>query len=425
MSGGKSKVTVHALLCWVFVMFFSVLQFDLQIVQSFFTTELQKDYGLSSVGLASLSSAYFYIYILMQIPVGIMLAKYRIKYILPIAAITAGLGCVIFALSKSIWIAYLGRYLMGGGSAFAYVAMLMVIRVMLPRRYFIIFVGIGELISLAGAGLLENVFSILIFNFGWRYTMHLTGIILLFLAIIFYGLFYRYKSASENESELVKEGTFIKLKQVITNKKVLLACLYTFGMYSIVSGYASLWAVPSLKASYSFIMHAQNPDLVSANIVQMILIGIGVGSPILSWLVGRYISLTRCMYICAIIAFVLMIFLVLITVHTEFYLIIAFFAIGLICSSYVLAFPLAEQSAKPGNEAIALAVVNLFVAGGNIVLQPILGLFIDWHHEAYSSASILPINHDYNFALWVIPVMFLVSIFAIRKYISIDKRLEA
>jgi len=420
MNHNVEKITLYALLCWISVMFFSVLQFDLQLIQGFFTTELIEDFNLSSVGLANLSTSFFYVYILMQIPVGIILSKYKIKYILPISAFVAAIGCIIFGLSHELWLAYVGRFLMGGGSAFAYVAMLLVIRYMLPQKYFIILIGISEFVSLVGAGLLENVYSILIFNVGWRLTMVYTGILLLILAIIYYLLFAKYKSPKTEN--ILKESSLKQLKEVLCNKKVLLACLYGFAMYSIVSGYASLWAVPSLKASFLFISQSVNPGFVAANIVQMILIGIGIGSPILGWVTTKYFSLKYCMLVCAIISFIVMIFLVLITVHNEISLIMAFLVIGLLCSAYVLAFPLAEHSVKPGNEAIALAAVNLCVAGGNIILQPLLGSFMDWHHVHYSYNIPTLTNHDYNFALWVIPIMYLVAIISIMTFIFIDRK---
>jgi MFS family permease len=413
----KNQITPYAIICWFLALLFALMQFDLQMIQGFFTSELSQEFNLNHVGIANLSSAFFYAYLALQIPAGLLFIRYPLRYILTISSLLTALGCFVFAQAESIQIAYLGRIMMGAGCAFAYVGLLVVINQLFPAKYFPFLLGLSEFLSISGAGIMENGFAILTHDYGWRHTLVFSSIIMLLLGLCYYFLFAKLRHQSHYIEES-KTSIFTKIRQVLSNKPILLACIFGFGIFAISSGLATLWAVPLLKSAYPFVYNTTNPAATAASIAQMILIGIGVGSVLIGWLSTRF-KLANIMLICGIITLAIMIYMILIMIETKLTIALLFFLIGMTCSAYILSFSIAQKYARPGNEALAIAITNLVIVSGNIILQPLIGWLLDWHSIAVNGAVQALTVSDFNFALWVLPVVFALacwSAFALRKY---------
>jgi len=78
--------------------------------------------NVSNFGL--ISSAYFYSYALMQIPIGITVDKMGVRKPLIMASLLAGSSCLVFSLSVTPQLAAFSRLLVGAGAAFAFISCL-------------------------------------------------------------------------------------------------------------------------------------------------------------------------------------------------------------------------------------------------------------------------------------------------------------
>ena len=86
--------------------------------------ELAKKYSISSIGLGTLSACFYYPYIFMQIPVGLITDKFGPQRIMALASFFTGAACLLFALSDSFACSLIARMLMGFCGAFAFVGTL-------------------------------------------------------------------------------------------------------------------------------------------------------------------------------------------------------------------------------------------------------------------------------------------------------------
>ena len=407
------KINLYALLCWFFVIMFALMQFDLQLIQSFFVNDLSSFFHLDNIGVAKLSSSFFYAFLAMQIPAGIIFTKHKTRNVLFYAIIISGIGCLVFGDAHSLYIAYLGRILIGAGCAFAYIGLIVVINDLFDSKYFILFVGISEFLSITGAGFLENLFAYMIANLGWRETCILVAIMMLILGMLIYVSFLLLDMNRQNNQISPKgqnkDNLLLQVWNVITNKVIILSCIYGFAIYSICSGFASLWAIPLLKINYPFIYNSSNPGMESAKVAQMILIGIGFGSIVIGWLSAK-IKPVNIMIFCSSGIFILSIVFLCTHVGYEYNLMILFFIIGVMASSYILSYTISKEYAEIGQEAIAIAVTNMIIVSGTIILQPIIGWLLDLH-SSWSNHILGPLTtNDFYFALWVLPISFFIAI---------------
>lgn len=105
-----------------------VLSYGLRSVNAAIAPELVADLGLSNAALGGLTSAYFFAFAALQLPLGIWLDRYGSRRTNGILLMVAALGCAIFALADSFVMLWIGRALIGAGVAGALMSAVRVYR---------------------------------------------------------------------------------------------------------------------------------------------------------------------------------------------------------------------------------------------------------------------------------------------------------
>ena len=122
-------------ICLLAAVFYSY-DFFIRVAPSVMLHSLEKDFSIGTTGVGFLSSAYFYTYIIFQIPAGIILDKYNIKWVISGAMFLCVLGNFVFSIAPDFTIAFVGRLLMGAGSAFGFIGAAKLASMWLPSRFF-------------------------------------------------------------------------------------------------------------------------------------------------------------------------------------------------------------------------------------------------------------------------------------------------
>ncbi len=93
------------------------MSYALRSVNAVIAPELVDEFGLSHAQLGSLSSAYFFGFALLQLPLGIWLDRYGSRRTDATLLLVAAAGCLCFALAQNVAMLWLGRALVGAGVA--------------------------------------------------------------------------------------------------------------------------------------------------------------------------------------------------------------------------------------------------------------------------------------------------------------------
>ncbi len=144
--------------------------------------DLARDIQLTAADLGLLSSAYFLMFGIAQIPLGIALDHFGPKPCLLASASIAVLGCAVFALAQSSSGLVFGRLLMGLGTASFLMAPLAIYARWFAPAQFSTMTGIQTGIGTLGALLATAPLAFATSAFGWRATF--LGIGALTVAII-------------------------------------------------------------------------------------------------------------------------------------------------------------------------------------------------------------------------------------------------
>ena len=92
-----------------------------RVAPAVLTTELTLDFSLSATALGNLSAIYFYSYVAMQVPTGLLADRWGPRKLLAMGACIASFGGAVFAMAPDVWWASVGRLLVGGAVAVAFV----------------------------------------------------------------------------------------------------------------------------------------------------------------------------------------------------------------------------------------------------------------------------------------------------------------
>ncbi len=111
-----------------------VLSFVHRTAPAAIAGELTRAFDISGAVLGTLAATYFYVYTLLQVPVGVMADTIGPRRLLTYGSAIAAVGSVLFALAPAWEIAAAGRTLVGIGVAVAFISILKVSAVWFPAR---------------------------------------------------------------------------------------------------------------------------------------------------------------------------------------------------------------------------------------------------------------------------------------------------
>ena len=167
---------------------FYCYEYLLRVSPSVMTHQVMKTYHLEASSFGNLSAMYYYIYIPMQLFVGLLLDRYGPRRLLTMATIACAIGVYFFAATHILFLAEIGRFLMGFGSAFAFVGVLKLAIIWLPPQRFALVTGFTVMLGMIG-GMLGDVFlTSLVHMEGWKLTCFLAAIFGVLLALIIFSV---------------------------------------------------------------------------------------------------------------------------------------------------------------------------------------------------------------------------------------------
>lgn len=385
-----------ALLSWSLCSFFVFYQFFLQTIASVMRHEWMTTFHLGILGVSNLSSSFFYAYVLMQIPVGIVYDHYKTKSVLIFAAAVLTLGCFMMAMSQTFYMAMLARFLTGTGSAFGFIGLLQVTAQWFPQRKFALMIGLSEAFAMICVTLGIILLAWLIEHYNWRLMMYGAGVIAAFLM---FAIIFLLEDKKKATTELNFSNVVRQVSQALKNKQLMVASIYAFFMFSIITAFTSLWGV-------SFLIHTSHVSrTVATSIMSATLIGIAVGGPLSGYLsskVGRPKLIM--MYGAALAALTMSMVVVLPGLSTLLYYLL-FFLVGVFCSTYIQALSIINAAVDENVRGTALSVANMIIMAGAPILQLLIGglLNTNFFNLAVTMAE------NYRLSISVLPIGMLIA----------------
>ena len=410
---GPRHPTSYAWTVWLLSALFFFYAFFQRVAPSVMVEDLMRDFSVNAAILGNLAAFYFYAYAGMQLPVGMAVDTWGPRRVLTVAGIACGIGSLIFATADSLWAAYLGRLLVGGGAAFGFVGNLKLAAAWFPPRRFALMGGLTMMIGMAGGVGGQAPLAALVEGFGWRPTMTAAAVFILVLAPLIWFV-VRYEAPATQHpstppSRRSASGTFWHgLGQTLKTPQILLVGLFGICMAATLLAFGGLWSVPYLMTAHGL----SRPEAAAS--VSVMLIGWALGAPFAGWASDHFGRRRLPMIIAGVTAltsFVIMIYvpgLPLLAVQ------VLFFFNGAASGSATVSFAIVRENIDPRWSGTALAFINMSFTTSGALFQPFVGWLLDlnWDGQVVAGARVYSVA-AYDSALLTFVVLGVIALVAI------------
>jgi MFS family permease len=403
----RNRLLLGSAICIVGALFYCY-EFVLRIVPGILQNELTISFGnISASTFGQLSALYYFAYSPMQLPVGILMDRYGARKLLTLACLCCTLGSLMFSYSTSLSIAGTGRFLVGFGSAFAFVGVLSSAINWLPYKFFSLVAGLMTSIGMLGLVYGEIKLTSL------AHSLSLSNILLLLVVVgalltilIFFVI--RDNPNSEHKEDLPFKMFLQNVVHVLKTKEIWLIGFIGACLYTSLSVFGELWGKSYLENAH----HLSKSD--SATTISMMFIGWAIGAPISGYISDKFNNRIIPLFVGTTFA---LLFISIILYSSELSYIslnILMLLYGIFSSTEIIVFIMAKESINKVLPGTIFAVINMIVTLGGAIFQPLVGRMLD----VFGSGSIVDEVHiyvakDYQIALSVLPISLTLTFLAL------------
>lgn len=390
---------------WLLSALFMFYKYAIEVSPSVMTSHLMAEFGIDGAQLGNLAACYFYAYLLMQIPAGILVDRFGPRKVTTIAIAVCGLGMILFASSANLFLAQLGRFAAGLGAAFAALNCLKLTGNWFPSNRFALMAGLMMTLGMLGAVGGQAPLSAFINALGWRDALFAIGWIGLALAALFF-LVVRDKSKYHVDIDLTPKDTSIwqSCKAVFTSKQSWLLSVYSGLAFAPITVFGGLWGVPFISEAFAL------SKIQAANVVSLLFIGFAFGAPFWGWLSDYVGNRKKVMYVGTIFATIAFSIILYAPISVWFLSTLMVF-FGFFISSFLVCFTMIREINAPVVAATAIGFMNSFDAFLGAISDPITGMFLDmgWQGKVVDGARVFSVT-TYKWALTTVPVYLAVGV---------------
>lgn len=390
---------------------FYLFEFAIRVTPSVMTNELMASFHMGSFGLSVMAAAFFYVYTPMQIPAGLLVDRFGPRLLLSLMMIICSAGCLLFAHTTSLFLAGVARAMMGFGSAFVFVSILVLISRWCPRNQFAMLSGATQMLGAVGAIAGEKPLIWAMHHYGWRPSVEFffwLGIILAALMWLFIRDYApgRKPLAHKRAPERKHIGMEMKrLAVVLTHPQTWFIGAYGFTSWTAVAIFGTLWGVHYVETVFNVA-----PE-VASNVVSIVWIGVGVSSPLVGCWSDRIRSRRIPLFVSSCIGFVGTAILFYSHSLSLFWAYPCAFALGFAAGAQVVSFGLVRDINPAYTMGTASGFNNMVVILGAVIFQPLVGHMLEWHWDhKMVHGSPLYAPAAYHHAMSVVPWIYVAGI---------------
>jgi MFS family permease len=366
-----------------------------------------KTFGISGVELGNLAACYFYSYLLLQIPAGLLLDRFGPRKTTTLAIALCAAGSLVFAGADSLWLAGIGRFLTGAGAAFAAVNCLKLIANWFLFRHFAVMAGLMMTLAMLGAVGGQAPLAAFIAAMEWRHAMEVIGIAGLALAAVFW-IVVRDRSpdhARERHIAPTKISLLDSMRQIFKNPQSWWLSAYSGFAFAPVMVFGGLWGVSFVSEAFELTHN------IAAQCVSMIFIGFAVGAPAFGWFsdwIGHRRIVMLWGTICGLLTISAVVYMPGISLYALVFLLFLF---GFSISSFLLCFTMIREISLPILAATAIGFMNAFDALLGAFSDPLTGKFLDlgWDGKLVDGVRVFSVG-NYKAAFLTLPIYLIISL---------------
>lgn len=376
---------------------FFLIAFYQRVAPAVLTRELSLDFDLSGAALGNLSAFYFYSYVAVQIPTGLLADRWGPRKVLTLGAALTALGTLIFAWAPSVAWANAGRLFIGAAGGVAFVSMLKLASHWMPARRFAFVSGVAICVGVLGATLAGAPLRVAVDVFGWRSVMVASAVATAAVAIAIWLVvrddpvergYESFYPVEEREADVASMASH--LREVLGYRNAYLMLFIPGAFSGILLTFAGLWGVPFLVSQYGFTIR-EAAGMCSAMLIAWSLSSVAYGP--LSERIGQRKPLFMGGLVVTLILWSIVVFVPGLSRPTLVALLIG---VSVFAGVFIINFAFAKESVPARLGGTVSGVANMGVMLGGMLMQPLVGFMLDSHWGGNTADGV----RVYDFPAW-------------------------
>lgn len=397
---------------WTLALMAVIFQFTAQLITAGIVVDITHYYNASASQAGFMLSSYYILYAFMQVPAGAVVSRLGPKWTMIMGHIAFALSSLILLFAPNLYVAFLGRILMGLSLGCHYVAFARSTDMWLPAIYFGRFIALQELLVVIFQ-IIFNVSLASVANIEWQSVIQILAMSSMFLAV-FFSMTMKVPDNQNDKDRLISLGQInFVVKQMCRDGDLMIKSLIASCLFSFLTIIYGTWWPTFLTASRQV---SVSQALLSN---QMIAVGMVIGMSYL--LIGSRIHNTLSTLIYYGLGSALTLLLLLWWPSMPSLLLnVVMILVGFYSSAYCLGFT--ELNQKPYPSSISVGFVNAMMLIMAPVLQVIIAIVSNCFHSYYGLPDTTVSLLEYQLDLSILPVIQLMLlgyyIFIYRKKIQ-------
>lgn len=397
------KNSRYAWLVWTLGASFFFFEYIVRVSPGVLVNDLIQAFHINAYQLGLLSSAFSLSYISMQIPVGTLVDKYSVRWLVGFMALLCAGSTFLFATTHTFPLAVLARFLIGITGAFAFVGALKIATMFFSSKHFGFLAGMTQALGMLGASAGVGPLSAIVASMGWRDTlMSLGGLIAVLAVLIFVLVKDKPTNAGIKEPHhSIWDGLVVVFKNPHTWINVLIIGL----LYAPTMVFGELWGPLYINRVYHI------TPVQAASVVSIIFIGWAIGGPFFGWISDR-IQRRKPIIIGSTIFSLIFISIILYCPGLPLtWLFVVAFLYGFSNIGVSTCYAVAAELSPNQYAGTALGFTNMASILLGALFQPIVGKLLDLHWDGTIVDGVRSYSaHDLQTAMISLPVCLVVCL---------------
>ena len=376
--------------------------------------ELIRTFKTNGTTLSLLSALYFYGNVILLIPAGILLDNLSTRKLILVAMSISLIGTTIFALSPSLLIAGIGRFLVGiSGGPFCLLSTIRLASRWFPKDKMAFVSGIIVALGMVGGIISQAPFTYLVEVLGWRMAMAvdiIVGCVILFIIYHFVSDYpvnqqHKYTQQRKNYQQL----GFVKGLKIVLHETQNWLC----GIFASLLN-LPIFLLGALWGNLYLIQVFNLTRIQAATTTSMLYIGMLVGAPSFGWIADNINHRKLPIFSGIILCLVSLSYLIYADNLSLTALILLFLFIGFGSSAQVLNYPIVTESNPLSLTGSATGLAAVLIMSGGAIFQPAFGWILDMSWDG-SLIDEIPLysQSSYNNGIWMIIICLVISLLAV------------
>ncbi|MCT4507317.1 MAG: MFS transporter [Tepidibacter sp.] len=388
------KMMKYRWIVWGILAFAYIIVFFHRLAAGVVKDDLINEFNISKTTFANLGAMYFYAYMIMQIPAGMLADSLGARKTVSIGVLLSGIGSIIFGMAPSIFWAFVGRLLVGIGVSVVFIPILKIQSVWFKESEFGIMSGITSFVGNLGGIIAQTPLALLVAAITWRNSFVVMGVFSVIVSALCYMIVRNdprdkgYPSISEIEGISIKNVNRSKVNmgqaviQVMTNPR-------TWPGFFIFAGFFGAFVSLTGAWGNGYITDVYNVSKIQAsNYMILPVLGLAIGSIFIGGISDKMRKRKTPMMIFG-------------SVYLACWGAIAFggrldtnilklvlFTLGFTCSTFVLGWACSKEINPPEIAGISTSVVNIGGFFGAAIMPSVLGGVFDKYSATLGSVEL-------------------------------------